>query len=120
VEDEPCPIGHRAVTRHAVGRRLRFVPLDKVLYLPTLEVDVLEIATYAGFIDPVKPGIGGVRADAGGGLSSLSTMAAIPAAGGGPAKVDPIIRGLLARFSKSGDVWENASFGCNFSRAASS
>jgi hypothetical protein len=32
-------------------------------------------------------------------------MAAVPAAGGGPAKIDPVIQGLLARLPKFGDVW---------------
>lgn len=65
----------------------------------------MKSAVFAGFIDPptgrfIRPGTGGTEAgdkppkdNHGGG------------GGGDPPTVDPIIKGLLARLPKSGDVW---------------
>jgi hypothetical protein len=69
----------------------------------------MKSAQYAGYVDPVsgrfvKPGNGGSKEegrkppeearDGGGGQE-----------GGEPPDIDPIIRGLLARLPKAGDVW---------------
>jgi hypothetical protein len=74
----------------------------------------LKSATYAGFIDPgtgrfVKPGIGGAREESSGSVQEPDHGGGGGSnGGGGPPEIDPIIRGLLVRLPKSGDVWPDA------------
>lgn len=68
-------------------------------------------AAFAGFIDPasgrfIKPGNGPQKDDeAGAKKPDGSGGRGGGGGGGGEDEIDPIIRGLLARLPKSGDVW---------------
>jgi hypothetical protein len=68
----------------------------------------MKSAHYAGFIDPgtgrfIKPGnVGAARDDA---PAEPPKSVGGGSGGGESSDIDPIIRGLLARLPKSGDVW---------------
>jgi hypothetical protein len=75
----------------------------------------MKSAHYASFIDPasgrfVKPGLGGAKEDVARSQDQGDTTRRGGGGGdgGGEPEIDPIIKGLLARLPKSGDVWPEA------------